>query len=171
MRPGEGFDAVIESPVGRLGIEMRGGALSRLAILSRRHRLSPPASEQAEAVLAALRAYFEDPVWAPQLELALSGTPFQCRVWHQLRSIPVGKIMTYGALAERLQSGARAVGNACRRNPVAIVVPCHRVVARDGLGGFAGDSGGRMLAVKRWLLAHEGVEIRGRHPHILASTK
>jgi methylated-DNA-[protein]-cysteine S-methyltransferase len=63
--------------------------------------------------------------------------------------------MTYGELAQRLKSSARAVGNACRRNPIAIVVPCHRVVAASGDGGFMGKRTGHALAIKRWLLAHE----------------
>jgi len=168
MATAQRFDAVIESPVGRLGIQMQAKALNRLVFLSARHRLIEADTEQASNVLCSLRDYFENPGWAPVVTLQLFGTPFQCRVWQELRSIPVGKIITYGTLAARLRSGARAVGNACRRNPVPIVTPCHRVVAGNGLGGFAGDSRGRLISVKRWLLEHEGVEIRGRHPHISA---
>ena len=73
---------------------------------------------------------------------------------------------TYGALAEKLGTSARAVGNACRHNPVLILVPCHRVVARNGLGGFAGDVDGRLVDIKRRLLAHEGVEIDVARPHM-----
>jgi methylated-DNA-[protein]-cysteine S-methyltransferase len=125
-------------------------------------------SEEASNILCSLRGYFEHSGQAPEVAVQLSGTPFQYRVWQELRSIPIGKTITYGMLAGRLRSGARAVGNACRCNPVPIVVPCHRVVASNGLGGFAGDSQGRLIAVKRWLLEHEGVEIRGRHPHLSA---
>lgn len=123
-------------------------------------------TEQARDVLSSLKAYFDNPGQTLDVAVQLSGTPFQHRVWQELRSIPVGKIMSYGTLAVRLRSGARAVGNACRRNPVPIVVPCRRIVAGNGLGGFAGDSRGRLISVKRWLLEHEGVEIGGRHPHI-----
>ena len=168
MGAGRGFAAVVESPMGRLGIEMQGRALSGLVFLSARHGLIEADSEEASNILCSLRGYFEDPGQAPEVAVHLSGTPFQCRVWQELRSIPIGKTITYGALAARLGTGARAVGNACRCNPVPIVVPCHRVVAGNGLGGFAGDSQGRLIAVKRWLLEHEGVEIRGRHPHISA---
>jgi methylated-DNA-[protein]-cysteine S-methyltransferase len=168
MGDGQGFDAVIDSPVGRLGIQMQGKAISRLVFLSGRHRLIEADTDQASDVLYSLKAYFENPGQKPDVAVQLSGTPFQHRVWQGLSSIPVGKIMTYGALAARLRSSARAVGNACRRNPVPIVVPCHRIVAGNGLGGFAGDSRGRLVSVKRWLLEHEGVEIRGRRPHISA---
>ncbi len=104
--------------------------------------------------------YFNNPQRSPEIDVQLSGTVFQRRVWRALRRIPAGKVLTYGALAERLGTGARAVGNACRKNPVPIIVPCHRVVAQQGLGGFAGDQQGRLLRVKRWLLQAEGVEIR-----------
>lgn len=168
MGTGQGFNTVIDSPVGRLGVQMQGRALSRLVFLSPRHSLIEADTEQVSDVLSLLSAYFENPGHTPEVAVQLSGTPFQHRVWQALRSIPVGKIMTYGALAACLRSSARAVGNACRSNPVPIVVPCHRVVAGNGLGGFAGDSQGRLILVKRWLLQHEGVEFRGRHPHINA---
>lgn len=168
MGAGQTFDAVIDSPVGRLGIRMQGKALSRLVFLSGRHRLIEADSGPANDVLCSLEAYFENPGQVLGVVVQLSGTPFQRRVWQGLSSIQVGKVMTYGALAAQLGSGARAVGNACRSNPVPIVVPCHRVVAGNGLGGFAGDSHGRLVSAKRWLLEHEGVEIGGRHPHIRA---
>ncbi|HYM71109.1 MAG TPA: methylated-DNA--[protein]-cysteine S-methyltransferase [bacterium] len=82
------------------------------------------------------------------------GTPFQRRVWSALRKIPVGQTLSYGGLAERLgmPAASRAVGRAVSLNPVAIVVPCHRVIGADGtLTGYAGG-----LDRKRWLLAHEG---------------
>ena len=168
MRSGQRFDAVIESPVGRLGIQMQDAALSRLEFLSGRWCLIEADSEAVSRVVAAIRAYFDNPLQAPAVAVNASGTPFQHRVWQELETIPIGKIITYGALAARLKSGARAVGGACRHNPVPIVTPCHRVVAGYGLGGFAGDSRGRLIAVKRWLLEHEGVEIRGRRPHMNA---
>jgi methylated-DNA-[protein]-cysteine S-methyltransferase len=87
--------------------------------------------------------------------LSLEGTAFQQRVWAAMRRIPAGAPINYGVLARRLKTSARAVGNACRRNPVALIVPCHRVIAAAGDGGFMGKRGGWELQVKRWLLAHE----------------
>ena len=115
------------------------------------------------AIRAALERYFRDGRAGLDLPLAPAGTPFQHRVWQALRAIPPGSTRTYGELARELGTSARAIGGACRANPCLIAVPCHRVVARDGLGGFAGERGGKRLAVKRWLLRHEGAAA-GRLP-------
>lgn len=98
-------------------------------------------------------AYFAGASRSFDLPLAAQGTPFQQRVWALLRQVEYGTTTTYGALAARLGSpgASRAVGLANGRNPVGVVVPCHRVVGSDGkLTGYAGG-----LDVKRWLLAHE----------------
>lgn len=160
MAATQSFDAVFDSPVGRLGIRVQGKALSQLVFLSRQTRLVPAASPEAKRIVSALCAYFRDPAHSLEIKLQIGGTPFQQKVWRALRAIPSGQVMTYGALAERLGTSPRAVGNACRSNPVPLVVPCHRVVAGNGLGGFAGDRQGRLVSVKRRLLQHEGVEIR-----------
>lgn len=118
-------------------------------------------SEIPEEIARQLAAYFDDGSRRFALELSSAGTPFQRRVWNALRDIPPGRTETYGDLARRLGTSARAVGGACRANPCPIVVPCHRVVATNGLGGFAGDTSGRKLDVKRWLLRHEGAVFPG----------
>lgn len=110
------------------------------------------------AVTAELAAYFADPGHRFELPLRVTGTPFQRRVWAALRAIAPGRTRTYGDLAAELGTSPRAVGGACRANPCPIVVPCHRVVGAAGLGGFAGDTSGHKVAVKRWLLRHEGAE-------------
>jgi methylated-DNA-[protein]-cysteine S-methyltransferase len=157
---GQAFDAVFASPVGKLGICVQGKILCRLEFLSARYRFREAQSAQTDSVQQSILGYFEDPYRSPQIDVQLSGTVFQRRVWRALRRIPAGKVITYGALAERLGTSARAVGNACRSNPVPLVVPCHRVVARHGPGGFAGDHRGRLVQVKQWLLRAEGVEIQ-----------
>lgn len=102
-----------------------------------------------------LQAYFADPEHPIDCPVATAGTAFQRRVWERIAAIPSGATTTYGAIAAELGSSARAVGNACRANPVPLCVPCHRVVAAKGLGGFAGDRDGRLVRIKHWLLAHE----------------
>ncbi|MEW6332353.1 MAG: methylated-DNA--[protein]-cysteine S-methyltransferase [Pseudomonadota bacterium] len=117
--------------------------------------LSPPRGVQARKVSRSLKSYFSNPGQTFRLPLRLDGTPFQQRVWRALQRIPAGKTLSYGALAKKLATSARAVGNACRANPVPIIVPCHRVVASNGMGGFMGKRSGSPLNLKHWLLAHE----------------
>ncbi|RYU59016.1 methylated-DNA--[protein]-cysteine S-methyltransferase [Methylolobus aquaticus] len=109
----------------------------------------------AEA-LAQLESYFEGGFTAVNaVPVRCIGTPFQQRVWDQLRAITPGTTLSYGQLAARLGSSARAVAGACRANDFPIVIPCHRVVSEHGLGGYCGATDGPWLAVKRWLLRHE----------------
>ena len=91
--------------------------------------------------------------------LSPEGTLFQKSVWHELTKIPIGQTRTYGEIANKLNSSARAVGNACRKNPIQIIIPCHRVVSAKGLGGYAGKTEGKQIKIKRWLLSHEGVQL------------
>jgi methylated-DNA-[protein]-cysteine S-methyltransferase len=76
-------------------------------------------------------------------------------VWQALRRIPGGSTQSYGELARQLHTAPRAVGQACGANPIPVIIPCHRVLARNGLGGFMSSAGGDSLAIKRWLLEHE----------------
>ena len=104
-----------------------------------------------------LQEYFQGQRRQFRLPLAPAGTPFQQHVWHALQSIPFGTTLTYRELAQRLgmPGAARAVGHANGRNPIAIVIPCHRLIASDGqLRGYAGG-----IALKRRLLQHEGVQL------------
>ncbi len=105
-----------------------------------------PVSDQLDQYFAGARTDFD-------LDLAPQGTPFQLEVWEQLRAIPYGETISYGELAKRVgrPGGARAVGAANGQNPIAIIVPCHRVIGADGsLTGFGGG-----LPWKRWLLERE----------------
>jgi len=92
-----------------------------------------------------------------KLRLAPMGTPFQLEVWHALRRVSAGRTLTYGELAARVgrPGAARAVGTAMRKNPLPLFVPCHRVLAGSGLGGFSGGVCGA-LDLKRRMLEHEG---------------
>jgi methylated-DNA-[protein]-cysteine S-methyltransferase len=124
---------------------------------------TPPQAAQNELaarVCAQLAAYLDDPRFVFDLPVQLDGTPFRMRVWQALRTIAPGEILTYGELARRIGSAPRAVGQACGANPLPVIVPCHRVVARNGLGGFMNYSGGEPLAIKRWLLRHEQTDRR-----------
>lgn len=145
---------MLDSPVGALTVLLDGDALAGLWMASHRRRasvdLGPRDDAAAAAVGAQLAEYFAGERTEFTLALAPVGTPFDLRVWDLLRAIPFGETRTYGALARALgdPGAAQAVGTANGRNPISIVVPCHRVVAADGsLTGYAGG-----LAAKRALL-------------------
>lgn len=150
------YAAVVSTPVGPLGIRMRGARLAGIDFLTRAAVARTAPTGGARDVLDQLFHYFEDPAWRFDLSIAMEGTPHQRRVWTALRRIPSGSTRSYGDLAHALGSSARAVGGACRRNPIPIVVPCHRVIAAGGAtGGFMGQRDGDALAIKMWLLEHE----------------
>lgn len=154
----QGYCAVLPFALGQcpvtLGIRTTAKGVSCIDFLPRREFLAP-CDALAKQVVAQLQNYLSHPRWDFDLPLDLAGTPFQRRVWEQLRRIPAGHPISYGELARRLGSGARAVGNACRRNPVPIVVPCHRVVSAHGLGGYGGAVAGEQPRFKQTLLDHE----------------
>jgi len=152
----ERYDVVADSPVGWLGIRCDGTGVTGIDILPEAPA-APPADPTTRPVTDALAAYFAgDRSALDRLSVRLTGTPFQLRVWERLRRIPPGGTLSYGALARELGTSARAVGGACRSNPISLAVPCHRVVAAAGLGGYSGERGGDWLEKKRWLLCHEG---------------
>jgi len=155
-----GYQAVIDTPIGRLGIRLRDEQLSDIDWLDARTPCQAPTHPLAAEAVAQLRAYFTDPGHRFDLPLAPAATAFQARVREALQAIPAGEVRRYGELARVLGSAPRAVGGACRRNPVPLVVPCHRVVAAQGLGGFSGQTRGERLAVKQRLLDHERVHRR-----------
>lgn len=153
------WQAVMGTPIGPLGIMTDGVGLTAIDFLSASAPLIPPGSPLTKRVVKELGCYFSDASHPFSLPLHGAGTPFQQSVWRLLREIPLGQVWTYGDLARRLDSSPRAVGNACRRNPLPVIVPCHRVVSAQGLGGYAGETQGRNMEIKCWLLAHEGVSL------------
>ncbi|HHJ35789.1 MAG TPA: MGMT family protein [Gammaproteobacteria bacterium] len=94
-----------------------------------------------------------------EIDFQLDVTPFQGKVLHQLQEIPYGETRTYGDIAKILDTSPRSVGNACRNNPLPIIIPCHRVIAATGIGGYDGAKSGKLLEIKRSLLAREGVHL------------
>lgn len=153
------YQAIIATPLGRIGIRMTGHAVIGLDYLPATAPEQPPADAATTAVMAQLEAYFRDPRYPFTVPLATGGTTFQQRVWAALQTIPPGTVLTYGELARQLGTAARAIGGACRANPLPILIPCHRVVGQQGLGGYTGAVTGDPLGIKRWLLRHEGVQI------------
>lgn len=150
------YSAVIEAPFGQLGMLCRDGFLLRLEFLAQRQPLRPPAAGSLDWELARqLDAYYADPRFRFNMPLRLLGSEHQLQVWNAIAQIPCGRTVRYQDIAMALNSSARAVGNACGRNPIPIIVPCHRVVARNSLGGFNRSLGRETVDIKQWLLAHE----------------
>jgi methylated-DNA-[protein]-cysteine S-methyltransferase len=148
----------VDSPVGPLTLTACDGSLSRLHMQDQRHAPAHSPKWQRDdrafdEVVQQLQAYFAGQLTQFDLPLAVDGTPFQRRVWAALREIPYGQTISYGELAHWVGSpgAARAVGLANGRNPVGIIVPCHRVIGADG--SMTGYGGG--VQRKVWLLEHE----------------
>ncbi len=142
----------LHSPVGELTISEDAGAIVALD-----WGRGPPDFQRATPLLVRAKTLLErnfDGVFGPvDLPLAPAGSAFRQRVWRAMRAIPVGETRSYGAVAQALGSAARAVGGACGANPIPILIPCHRVVAGSGLGGYSGGAG---PATKVALLKLEG---------------
>jgi methylated-DNA-[protein]-cysteine S-methyltransferase len=152
---------VITAPFGCLGIltEMVEGSLmlSRIDYLPPNTTLMAPQNQLAKEVARQCKVYFQDPHWQFDLPTKPAGTEHQRKVWASIQDIPAGQTRTYGELAKKIQSGARAVGTACGANPYPLIAPCHRVVSAQGIGGFMKEnSPGLYRQIKLWLLRHEG---------------
>jgi methylated-DNA-[protein]-cysteine S-methyltransferase len=151
------YDAILSTPWPgiKLGICVEQNTLSTIDFVSAQRADTLPGKGVAATVAQQLKIYFNNPQQRFTLPVTLRGTPFQQRVWRALQGIPVGHTCSYGELARRLRTSPRAIGNACRANPIPIVIACHRVVATQGIGGYSGKTSGALLNTKRWLLEHE----------------
>jgi len=155
---------IISCPFGSLRINtgLVDGSLmiSEIIYLAKGLSKVRPQNDLARQAKDQIEAYFEDPLFKFNLPLKQQGTPYQHRVWSAISDIPVGNTISYGDLAKQIKSGPRAVGGACGANYYPLLIPCHRVLSANGLGGFMQQGGeiGRHLDIKRWLLRHEGIE-------------
>jgi methylated-DNA-[protein]-cysteine S-methyltransferase len=138
------------SPIGALVIAEDGEAIVSIRWGGAQTTSNSPLLAEAARQL---EGYFAGSLSRFDLPLKPAGSPFDRRVWAAMQAIPYGKTGTYGDLAHDTSSAPRAVGGACGRNPIPIVIPCHRVLGRAGIGGYSGGTG---LDTKRWLLRLEG---------------
>jgi methylated-DNA-[protein]-cysteine S-methyltransferase len=147
------YALAIDSPVGCLSVSATDDAIITIGWGDRRDIEPTPLLVEARRQL---EAYFERRLIRFDLPLRPAGSPFDKRVWEAMRQIPHGQTRSYSELAMDVASAPRAIGGACGRNPIPIVIPCHRVLAKGGLGGYSGGAG---LATKRVLLSLEGAAI------------
>jgi methylated-DNA-[protein]-cysteine S-methyltransferase len=155
----------MDSPIGSLTLTASEGYLTGVVMDGQRHAPAPAPDQRRDdqwfgGIAGQLDEYFAGRLTRFDIPLQLVGTDFQRRVWSELQRIPYGETISYGELARRVGNPAavRAVGLANGRNPVAIIVPCHRVIGADGsLTGYGGG-----LSRKAWLLEHEAADDEGR---------
>ncbi len=152
---GMNYQAKLKTPFGVLGIRCTADALTGIDFLPADEKPQRATSAFAKKVCEQLLRYLENPDAKFSVPLDLHGTAHQKKVWQAMLAIPRGQTRSYGEIARELKSCAQAVGQACGSNPIPVIVPCHRVVGKGGLGGFAHHASGGPLDIKRWLLAHE----------------
>ena len=150
------FDAKLPTPFAVLGIRTAGELLTGIEYLPRGVATLAPVNKFAAKVCNQLERYLDNPEFRFDLPFEFRGTEFQRRVWRAIGAIPCGKTLTYLEVARQIDSAPRPVGGACGANRLPLVIPCHRVVASGGIGGFMHARGGAPIAIKQWLLRHEG---------------
>lgn len=157
---GDIFSAIVHVPFGGVGIRTSAGVIREMVCLPRHFHEKDATDALADKAAGQILRYIDRPDYRFNLPLAEAGSTFQRKVWAAISSIPRGETRTYGQIAGYIRSAPRAVGQACGANGFPLIVPCHRVTASGGLGGFShhDDEDSFPLSVKRWLLAHEGVD-------------
>jgi methylated-DNA-[protein]-cysteine S-methyltransferase len=153
----DSYSGRIATPFAVLGIRTAGERLTGIDYLPKGAATLDPLDRLAERVCRQIRRYLDDPEFHFDLPFDYRGTDFQCRVWRAIHAIPSGRTLRYVDIARRLRTAPRPVGGACGANRIPLVIPCHRVLGANGLGGFMNARSGFPLEVKRWLLRHEGV--------------
>ncbi len=159
---------ILQTPLGNLRLTLQKKTLTRIEFLSEHDTdyiadfsienfsISDFSNNHLfEKIIRELKQYFQNPAHIFSIPINITGTPFQLKVREALRQIPLGETVSYGELAKQLETSPRAIGNACRTNPIPIIIPCHRVVGKTDLGGFSGKRDGQFLQIKKWLLQHE----------------
>lgn len=158
------FDAVMPTPFGAVGIRTEAlgtedECIAEILYLPSGVPRVAPKNRLAREACDQIRRYLDDPSQRFALPLKPVGTRYQRRVWEKIAEIPSGRVRSYGEVAKDIRSGPRAVGQACGANYFPLAIPCHRVIASGGIGGFARNDDGFHIAIKRWLLAHEGIRL------------
>jgi methylated-DNA-[protein]-cysteine S-methyltransferase len=158
IKTADHYQARLVAPFAMLGIRTEEDWLTGIDYLSLDTSPLEPQNPLAREVCQQLNEYLINPNFKFDLSLHISGTTHQRRVWQAIQTIPSGLTRSYADIATQLHSAPRAVGQACGANRLPLVIPCHRVIAKNGgLGGFMNASDGIPIAIKSWLLRHESV--------------
>ena len=153
----DAFHAKYGTPFAVLGIRTSGDRVTDIEYLPPGVATLAPLNKLADRACREIERYLDDPEYVLDLPFEYEGTLFQCKVWRKISAIPVGRTLTYKDVAKALRTAPRPVGGACGANRLPIVIPCHRVLGANGIGGFMRGRGADALSIKRWLLRHEGV--------------
>ena len=154
----QNYASIFTTDIATIGLQFDGLKLIKIDYLSKKTN-KDSTSKIAENIKNKIKKYLNPQSKTKNInvDVQLNVTAFQEKVLKQLLLIPYGETRTYGEIAKILKTSPRAVGNACRNNPVPIIVPCHRVVAANGIGGYDGAKSGSRLNIKRRLLENEGI--------------
>ena len=151
------YSSVLNSPVGRLGLQVNAAetALTALAFLPDDAQPQTPSTDVERLAAEELAAYFSHPQHVFRVPIEPTGSAHQQAVWQAMLAIPCGQVRTYGQIAAQIASAPRAIGGACGRNPLVLLIPCHRIVAANHVGGFNRGTTPEANQIKTWLLRHE----------------
>ncbi len=147
-------DVIINVPFGAVGVNIQNECVTKISLFSTQQTMNNVLGSCAQNVKQQFSQYFQNADVKINIPFKFVGTPFQQRVWEAISAIPIGQVMTYTELAREVGSRPRAVANACGANKLLLLIPCHRVVAKNGLGVFM-QSVPDGMKIKEWLLAHE----------------
>jgi len=158
------FDVIFSTDIAMIGLQFDAKKLIRIKYLNKKSYKNTPEkslSALTKVVKNKIEKYIDpqSKIKTINVDFSLDITAFQARVLAQLQKIPYGETRSYGDIAKILKTSPRAVGNACRNNPLPIIIPCHRVVAAKGIGGYDGAKSGELLGIKRRLLEIEGISL------------
>lgn len=149
------IQAIVDTPLTKLRITCDSQQLLRIEFVDRKLKVSTSVPDLIKKTLLQIEAFYLDPNHHFTLPMDEAKTPFQHKVRLALLKIAAGSTLTYQELARQLNTSPRAIGNACRANPFPLIVPCHRIVATNNLGGFSGQTSGQWVELKAKLLALE----------------
>jgi methylated-DNA-[protein]-cysteine S-methyltransferase len=154
----QNYEVIFTTDIATIGLQFAASKLIKVDYLNKNIQ-KIPSTELVESVKNKIEKYLDphSKIKNINVDVELNVTAFQEKVLNQLLLIPYGETRTYGEIAKSLNTSPRAVGNACRNNPVPIVIPCHRVVAANGIGGYSGVTEGALMDIKYRLLQLEGV--------------